>query len=503
MGKDFEWEGPKWSGTYLWLLAISVLAIAVVALVKAGGEGVAKPEVLYYYAAKDKGDDLSPTIAFGNGRWVVVWSSDDNLNNGKKADLDILISSSKDGQSWGAPQLLVKNPALAKGNDFTPSIATDGQKNWAVVWSSTVPELKAYGQTLTIKDDLDILIARSEDNGKTWKDLKPLNRNADSDSPYYYSGSPYKKKAEGDWNPRLVTNGKYWVVVWTGDSRVIHVKGAACSDYLKPTKVYFQYTDNITYVAGSPWFGPYCIGSSEADYDAQVAGDGKGNWVLAWASLGNTSAQVLGADTDILFAQAKQTLWSVPDPAVKWSSPAAMVPFFSSDGESDESPSVATDGKGNWLAVWSSRVPKVTVNGKVAPLKADADLLVARSKDNGKTWTGLKMLNTNAATDKGDDLLPHIATDGGGNWVVVWVSGDDLGGPLGTDRDILMASSTDNGQSWSAPKALHSNASSDSGEDTGPQIATDGKEWVVVWQSDEDGGSGKDKDILFARFSLP
>ncbi len=71
----------------------------------------------------------------------------------------------------------------------------------------------------------------------------------------------------------------------------------------------------------------------------------------------------------------------------------------------------------------------------------DCDILVSRSTDNGATWTVPVALNTNAATDSTYDEIPQVTTDGAGNWVVVWESWDDLGGTIGTDCDILFSRS--------------------------------------------------------------
>src|SRR3972149_551330 len=73
-------------------------------------------------------------------------------------------------------------------------------------------------------------------------------------------------------------------------------------------------------------------------------------------------------------------------------------------------------------------------------------------------------LNTNAATDAGADENAQVTTDGAGNWVAVWDSNDDLGGTI-EDKDILVSRSADNGSTWSAPAALNTNASTDSGSD--------------------------------------
>jgi hypothetical protein len=127
---------------------------------------------------------------------------------------------------------------------------------------------------------------------------------------------------------------------------------------------------------------------------------------------------------------------------------------------------------------------------------------VARSTDDGASWTAPATLNSNATSDSGDDVEPQVTTDGAGNWVAAWFSHDSLGDTIDADWDILVARSTDDGASWTAPAALNSNATSDLGEDFRPQIAADGAGgWLAVWESDDSlGGTiGVDYDILVAR----
>jgi hypothetical protein len=57
-------------------------------------------------------------------------------------------------------------------------------------------------------------------------------------------------------------------------------------------------------------------------------------------------------------------------------------------------------------------------------------------------FTPSATLNTNADTDSGGDGWPQIATDGSGNWVAVWASGEDLGATAGTDGDIFVSTSS-------------------------------------------------------------
>jgi hypothetical protein len=180
------------------------------------------------------------------------------------------------------------------------------------------------------------------------------------------------------------------------------------------------------------------------------------------------------------------------------SPPAALNTNADSDSGFDFYPQVTTDGAGHWVAVWYSNE---NLGGTIGP---DSDILVARSTDHGASWSLPAALNTNADSDSGGDSVPQVSTDGAGHWVAVWESWDDLGGTIGTDRDILVSRSSDHGASWTAPAALNTNAHSDSGVDRYPQVTTDGAgHWVAVWYSDENlGGTiGTDWDILVARSS--
>ncbi|MEE8170355.1 MAG: thrombospondin type 3 repeat-containing protein [Phycisphaerae bacterium] len=227
---------------------------------------------------------------------------------------------------------------------------------------------------------------------------------------------------------------------------------------------------------------------SGSDRDPQVATDGAGNWVAVWQSVDDLGGTI-GSDNDILTARST-------DNGATWTAPAPLNSNAGVDTRSDSDPQVATDGSGNWVAVWESTE---NLGGTIG---TDRDILAARSTDNGTSWTAPAPLNSNAGADSGTDDNPQLTTDGSGNWVAVWVSVDDLGGTIGTDRDILTARSTDNGMTWTAAAVLNSNAAVDSRDEFDPQLATDRLgNWVVVWDSEDDlGGTiGTDCDILTAR----
>ncbi len=115
-------------------------------------------------------------------------------------------------------------------------------------------------------------------------------------------------------------------------------------------------------------------------------------------------------------------------------------------------------------------------------------------------------LNPNAAIDSGHDVRPHLATDGGGTWVVVWVSNDTMGGTLDSGGHVLALRSTDGGATWGDLSVLDPFAGrltvTPNAAGTHPRVAAGGAgHWLAVWESTNPlGGSiGSDYDVLFSR----
>lgn len=186
--------------------------------------------------------------------------------------------------------------------------------------------------------------------------------------------------------------------------------------------------------------------------------------------------------------------------AMEWSYPAALNSNAATDVDSDYYPHLATDGAGNWVCVWCA-----AVSG--APNR-DFDILVARSADDGATWSEPAILDPLAVDppEIGDDFHPAVHTDGAGHWIAVWYTHDDRGGTLGDDTDILVSRSSDNGATWTPSIPLNSDAATDHlnyayCSDGTPELAYDGMgTWVAVWDirrtNDPDD---YDYDIYYSR----
>ncbi len=436
------------------------------------GQSTTPPASLKSTATLDgSSSDSDPRVVFaGSGLWVAVWESQDDLGGTIGNDYDILFSRSTDlGMTWTPPQTLNTTAATdgPYSDDTDPSLATDGLGHWVAVWG--------YGEISgnTVIGDLDILVSRSDDNGNTWTPPVPIDANFATETFHDLFPRSYSDR-----------NGT-WIVAWFATETL--------PSYNKSDILVARSTDN-----GLNWTPPVLLNSNGGigtpldDYP-DLGTDRAGNWVAVWRT-GDSLGGTIGSEGDILVARSA-------DNGINWTTAVPLNSNAATDSGTDHFPQVATDGFGNWVAIWSSTD---SLGGTIG---TDYDILVARSIDNGATWTPPVPLNSNAASDTGHDRYPQVLlTDGNGSWVASWSSTDMLGGTVGSDFDILVSRSKDNGATWTAPQPLNTNAATDVGTDVICRMDQDARgNWVALWYSNDGlGGSfGNDNDILFARFSIP
>jgi hypothetical protein len=448
------------------LAGTATILLLVFAPSPVDGSGDA-PAALNNNAATDTGADEAPAIATdGAGNWVAVWSSDDSLGGTIGTDFDILVAtSSNDGESWTDPAPLNTNAASDSSSDEAPHITTDGSGRWVAVWDGV------------LSNDRDILVANSTDHGATWSPVEVLKDDSIACVPEIQC-----PPSRWDESARIaVDDSGTWVATWEA------LTVAGLFEYYRSVAVSSSTDGGVTWsqVQGR---GMTQVSHPSVALSPDLATDGAGTWVLAWGSpddLGGT----IGTDFDILISESDNE-------GATWSDPAPLNPGADSDGSYDSWPSIKFDGLGNAVAAW------VSSNDLDATIGTDLDILTARSVDGGATWSLPQPLNSNAASDSGSDSAPRLVVNGDGDWVATWNSTETLGGLIGTDYDIFFARSSDLGTSWSPGETLNSNAATDAGDDVAPQIETDGNgNWLSVWQSGDDLGAtiGADEDILYVR----
>lgn len=465
---SFPWLGSDGDGNWitLWLSETDLNGVLggdsdiLMASSLDGGLTWNGPLALAENATSDVAGDFNPQIVSDRGgRWLAVWNSSENLGGIAGTDHDLLVSKVVNPFLWTAPQALHSNVTLDVGNDYNPFLASDRNGNVIAVWASS-ENLNATAGT-----DFDIFYARSGDNAATWSAPTTLYTYANADN-------------QTDRSPQVAFDGSNtWMAVWDSTFNLNNTIGTD-QDILMTLS-----TDN-----GATWSNPVAVngavGDVSDDFNPSVTGDGLGNWVVVWNSVGGVP---FGADFDVLAVRSI-------DNGATWSSVIPLKSTSATDANDDFDPEVITDGKGHWASVWFSNDP--AING--LSIGDDDDIVIVHSYDQGASWSTEVPLNSNAASDdaEADDFTPRLAADGRGNWVVAWHS-EGMTNALGADHDILFTRSVNDGTNWSPVAILNANAASDTGDDDFVSVQVDERgRWIAGWNSREPALGGN--NIAFA-----
>ncbi len=397
------------------------------------------------YAGRNLGDDHKPCVKFAGGnRWLTAWSSKDSLGKTKGRDPEpVLAVSTDDGKTWGAPALLKtqgpqnQHEKRYLWNNVQPSIASDGNGHWIAAWSSE-DDLDE-----TIGNDPDILYARSDDHGSTWSLPKPVDSQAVSD-------------VFRDYDPAVCYDGAgAWIVTWKTYS---------------PFKASIHWTKSTD--SGNTWSPTQRVPEPEDghldSYEGfSLAGGTNGRWLLLCED-----GKRIGGSGRILISQLEKD-------AEQWSAPKDFSPPISKDQwprEHHASPSLATDGKGVWVATW---------NGSYRE-KAKQDLrsgtFIRRSTNDGASWTSAAPLCEFLFSSDNNGARGYVAasTDKQGHWMTTgWADLEEVR----TYQPVpICMHSLDAGATWSPAVRIQTQGQQRSEYTTQPSLATDGKgHWVAVW----------------------
>lgn len=337
---------------------------------------------VFFRGSTDNGATWGPKIKLSNTGTLFIFATFDIAAHGSNvyitweddASADVFLRRSVDsGATWKA----IRNMSNNAGDSFDPQVAASGS-NVHVVWYDNTP-----GKS-------EILLARSTDNGATWKAIKNVSNNAgDSAGPQITVSGSNVYVTWTDWTPGAsdilfrgsADNGATWQPSVNLSSNPTSSSSPQIA--VSGSNVHVVWTQRIT----ADEFGVLFRGSTNngGTWGAKIklsSSGGNVGSVPDVAAVGSNVYVSWGDDTigDVLFRRST-------DSGATWKS----ILNISNNTGNSVNPQVAALGA-NVYIVWSDRTAGV------------GDILFKRSTDSGATWKGVKNLSNNA----GDSDLPQI-----------------------------------------------------------------------------------------------
>lgn len=253
----------------------------------------------------------------GAGNWMAVWQTASIFDYTTTQSEVYGSRSVDDGLSWSAPFRL----STTESAGFSPSVATLGNGRWAAAWH-TAPQYSYYPDIPA--PDSDIVFAESTDGGLGWTEPVQINPDAArTDNRDYYV------RLAAD-----ITRSR-WAAVWSGGTpgdsvwswNIRAVRSQAGTGAWTPTQIQNAPDD-------ASW-----------DYQPRITADSSGRMIVTW------NREPAYDDPDLGGVYFSASL----DGGATWSTPAPAAPALPVPGTLGITPTVATDGAGEWTLAFSAR----------------------------------------------------------------------------------------------------------------------------------------------------
>ncbi len=454
------WESDVRGNTDIWYAALDVvrnpdpaaLAASWPAAQLAGGPMVAIDHVNGGFSDRD------PAVATDDaGTWMLVWSRD---TQGANTSVDIALTVSTDNaREWaiGNFGFSVNSYEQSAAMDIKPSVATDSQGTWGVVWQSWHATDPVDGRALG--PDPDILFASSdvEAGNPTWwmnwtqrgaiATHAPAATQVD-ESPVVAVG------ADGAWAIAWTTRGQ--ATPADGDDDEVWIARAAPAGSWPP--------------AGHlNWHGDTALNSlawhdgMDDDRAPALAADRRGRWMAIWPRTFPAAVTVPGG---IGFARGREL----------------MAPIFAGaeilgEADADSRPATArgdahceaSGGDLGWAALWDYAE------------FGDSAIVGSESGDNGRNWSPSATVADATAGHRRPDLAA-----GRCEWRAAWDTDlrfSWLIGPaptdIGADRDLLWSHGTSIGSMLKPGWELQDHIAVDFNSEDGWAAVDSADDWLL------------------------
>lgn len=358
---------------------------------------------------------------------------------------------------WATPKPIVEASATATTAAKNVRMDTNYNRTWVAAYHTGNPA--PDGSQPPPGQNSKLMVTRSLNDGGTWAD--PVQLLAPPESETDYNFRPDVVHGTND-------TEEYLMVFET---------------YTSPTGTQLYKTKSVD--SGLSWDSPLLpLGNFPNDNvnprKVSLASDHFGNYMAAW--IADADGGGLPGLT-IAYSNNFGSDWTIKQRIA---------------GTGDGRPQVrchrdTVDDPGRWVVVFEK-----------ASIDADLNPMYAASEDNGDTWV-VKEINTNAASENVNDLLPRIDySPSNFSWVAVWASESGVPGVYNiqyarADEDVF--NPTDGGFTWSDPAVLQANVTFGGPQQIDQWISTDDADhWIAIWSAVTSTGGPAVRD-LFASIS--